>query len=56
MKIIALRAMFLSGKAVEKSGKPQDVSNKDGDLAIRMGWATLPDKETKEKKETTVED
>lgn len=50
MKIIALRTMFLGGQAIEKNGNPQEVSNSDGDLAIRMGWATLPEVKEKQKK------
>lgn len=38
MKIIANRTMLLGGKTVEK-GKVSEVSDDDGELAIRHGWA-----------------
>jgi hypothetical protein len=56
MKIIALRTMFLSGKAIKQSGKSQEVSEVDGDLAVRMGWATLPDDGKKTTQEDALED
>jgi|GEM_PF-4456932 len=43
MKIIPLRTMRLDGQRVEQ-GKPDDVSDAAGDLAIRHGWATKVDK------------
>lgn len=42
MKITPNRNMYLDGKSVQQ-GKPADVSKEEGELAIRMGWATLAD-------------
>jgi len=44
MKIIPKRTMWLDGRRVE-AGKVENVAQKEGELAIRMGWAALPDKE-----------
>jgi hypothetical protein len=38
MKIIPNRTMRLGGKRVEQ-GKPADVPDADGELAVRHGWA-----------------
>lgn len=40
MKILPNRTMRLGGKRVE-AGKPVDVPQVDGDLAIRHGWAVV---------------
>jgi hypothetical protein len=51
MKITPLRTMWLDGKRVEKA-KTTEVSTKEGELAIRHGWAI----EAKEKTKLTVEE
>lgn len=42
MKIIPNRNMFLDGRRVV-NGEVETVSQKEGELAVRHGWAKLPD-------------
>jgi hypothetical protein len=50
MKIVPNRNMFLDGRRVE-AGKNEEVSKESGDLALRHGWASLPEKGKKDKKD-----